>query len=46
MKNLNFSTKHGVFEGEITVNIKKKKILTQLIDRLKKIEGIDKVSRE
>jgi len=46
MKNLNFSTKHGVFEGEITVNIKNKKILTQLIDRLKKIEGIDKVSRE
>jgi GTP pyrophosphokinase len=46
MKNLNFSSKHGVFQGEITVNIKNKKTLNQLIDRLKKIEGIDKVSRE
>ena len=46
MKKLNFNTNHGIFEGEITVNIKNKKILTQLIDRLKKIDGIDKVSRE
>ncbi|RRO12537.1 RelA/SpoT family protein [Flavobacteriaceae bacterium 14752] len=46
MKNLNFSSKHGVFNGEITVTIKNKKILNQLIDKLKKIDGIDKVSRE
>jgi len=46
MKNLNFSSKHGIFNGEITVTIKNKKILNQLIDKLKKIEGIDKVSRE
>lgn len=46
MKNLNFSSKHGIFEGEITVRIKNKIILTKLTDRLKKIDGIDKVSRE
>jgi GTP pyrophosphokinase len=46
MKQLNFTSKHGVFNGEITVNIKNKKILNELIDKLKKIEGIDKVSRE
>lgn len=46
MKNLNFSSKHGIFNGEITVAIKNKKILNQLIDKLKKIDGIDKVSRE
>ncbi len=46
MKNLNFSSKHGIFNGEITVTIKNKKILNQLIDKLKKIDGIDKVSRE
>lgn len=46
MKNLNFSSKHGMFQGEITVNIKNKTILNQLIDKLKKIDGIDKVSRE
>lgn len=46
MKQISFSSKHGVFSGDITVNIKNKKILNQLIDRLKKIEGIDKVSRE
>jgi len=46
MKEISFSSKHGVFNGDITVNIKNKKILNQLIERLKKIEGIDKVSRE
>ncbi len=46
MKEISFSSNHGVFNGDITVNIKNKKILNQLIDRLKKIEGIDKVSRE
>ncbi|MBS3739651.1 RelA/SpoT family protein [Mesohalobacter halotolerans] len=46
MKNLNFSSKHGIFNGEITVTIKNKKILNQLIDKLKKIDGINKVSRE
>lgn len=46
MKNLNFSSNHGVFKGEISVNIKNKVTLTQLIERLKKIDGIDKVSRE
>jgi GTP pyrophosphokinase len=46
MKSLNFTSKHGIFHGEITVTIKNKHILNQLIDRLKKIDGIDKVSRE
>jgi GTP pyrophosphokinase len=46
MKHLSFNSKHGLFHGDITVNIKNKKALNQLMDRLKKIEGIDKVSRE
>ena len=45
MRNLNFSTDGGTFKGKITVVVKNNNILKKLIDSLKQIEGIDKVSR-
>jgi len=46
MRNINFDSSGGVFTGKITVIVKNNSILNTLIDRLKKINGIDKVSRE
>jgi GTP pyrophosphokinase len=45
MKNLNFDTDGGTFTGRITVVVKNKAILKKLIDNLKAVKGIDKVSR-
>lgn len=45
MKNLNFDTDGGTFSGRITVVVKNKAILKKLIDNLKAVKGIDKVSR-
>lgn len=46
MKELNIKSNGGVFNGIITVSIKNNRNLNHLIDKLKKIEGILKVSRE
>jgi GTP pyrophosphokinase len=45
MKNLNFDTDSGTFTGKITVVVKNKAILKKLINNLKDVPGIDKVSR-
>ncbi len=45
MKNLNFDTDSGTFSGKITLVVKNKAILKKLIDNLKEVQGIDKVSR-
>ncbi len=45
MKSISFSSDDGVFTGKITVEVKNKNMLKKLIDNLKKINGIDKVSR-
>lgn len=45
MKSVNFESNDGVFDGRITVIVKNKSILNTLIDKLKKINGIDKVTR-
>ncbi|NAS32823.1 RelA/SpoT family protein [Flavobacteriaceae bacterium R38] len=45
MKNISFDTDGGIFNGKITVEVKNNTILKKLIDNLKKINGIDKVSR-
>ena len=45
MQNLNFKAEGGTFTGEITVVVKNKAMIKKLIERLKKIEGIEKVSR-
>ena len=46
MRNINFESEDGVFTGKITVVVKNNSILDTLIEHLKKINGIDKVSRE
>lgn len=45
IRNLNFSTDGGTFTGTITVVVKNKLILKKLISNLKRINGIDKVTR-
>ena len=45
MKSISFSSDDGVFTGRITVQVKNQAMLKKLIDNLKKINGIDKVSR-
>ncbi len=45
MRNLNFSTDGGTFTGTIIVVVKNKSILKKLINNLKRINGIDKVTR-
>ncbi len=45
MTNLNFDSDDGVFTGKITLQIKNRTILKKLIGSLKRINGIDKVSR-
>ncbi len=45
MRNINFSTNHGVFKGKITVVVQNQSVLKTLMENLKKINGIDKVTR-
>ncbi len=45
MRNINFSTDGGTFTGTITVVVKNKGILKKVMERLKQINGIEKVSR-
>ncbi|NER14162.1 RelA/SpoT family protein [Leptobacterium flavescens] len=45
MKNINFDTEGGIFSGKITVVVKNNTILKKLMDNLKKVGGIDKVTR-
>ncbi|WP_297703443.1 RelA/SpoT family protein [uncultured Eudoraea sp.] len=45
MRNLNFSTDGGTFTGKITVVVKNNAILKKLINNLKRLNGIEKVTR-
>ncbi|MDX1326875.1 MAG: RelA/SpoT family protein [Arenibacter sp.] len=45
MRNLNFSTDGGTFTGRITLVVKNNIILKRVIEKLKQINGIDKISR-
>ncbi|MEQ3656127.1 MAG: RelA/SpoT family protein [Dokdonia sp.] len=45
MKGISFTTNDGVFTGHITVVVQNQGVLKKLIDNLKKISGIDKVTR-
>lgn len=45
MKSLNFDSDDGVFNGKITVVVKNIHMLKKLMDKLKKINGIHKVTR-
>lgn len=46
MKKIAFNSQDGIFIGNITLSVKNKSILKRLVDQLKKIDGIDKISRE
>lgn len=46
MKAINFRSNESMFEGKITVQVTNKTILRKLINRLKEIDGIDKVTRQ
>jgi GTP pyrophosphokinase len=45
MKSISFTSDDGVFTGKITLQVKNQTMLKKLIERLKKINGIDKVTR-
>ncbi|MBT8273783.1 MAG: RelA/SpoT family protein [Bacteroidia bacterium] len=45
MKNLSFDTEGGTFSGRITVVVRNNTEVKKLMDKLKKINGIDKVTR-
>ncbi|WP_136480984.1 RelA/SpoT family protein [Cognatitamlana onchidii] len=45
MKSLSFESNDGLFSGKISVVVKNNTIIKKLLDKLKKINGIDKVTR-
>ncbi len=45
IKSISLSTNAGIFEGQITVVVQNNTILKKLINNIKKIEGVEKVSR-
>ena len=45
MKSVQFDSDDGVFKGKIVVVVKNKAILENLVKNIKKINGIDKVTR-
>ncbi len=45
MRKINFQTDDGLFNGNVTVSVKNKKTIDKLIGNIKKINGIDKVTR-
>jgi GTP pyrophosphokinase len=45
MKSISFDTDGGIFSGKINVIVTNNTMLKKLMDNLKKINGIDKVTR-
>ncbi len=45
IKGLSFTTQGGIFKGKITVVVRNNALLKTLIENLKKIDGIDQVTR-
>ena len=43
---MSFDTADNIFRGKITLKVRTKNILNDLMKRLKTINGIEKVSRE
>ncbi|MFG6686157.1 RelA/SpoT family protein [Mariniflexile sp. HNIBRBA6329] len=46
MKSISFESDGGIFSGKINVVVKNNTLLKKLLDKLKKINGIDKVTRQ
>ncbi|WP_452224149.1 RelA/SpoT family protein [Lacinutrix chionoecetis] len=45
MTSISFQSDHGIFSGKINVSVKNKTLLKKVMDNLKKINGIEKVTR-
>ncbi|AXT19509.1 RelA/SpoT family protein [Flavobacteriaceae bacterium AU392] len=45
IKNIHFETNDGIFSGKITVSVKNNNLVKTLMDRIKKVNGIEKVHR-
>ena len=45
MKSLNFDSDDGLFFGKIKLEVQNKTILEKLLNKIKKINGIEKVER-
>ena len=45
IQSISLSGNAGIFNGQVTVVVQNNTILKKLIDNIKKIEGIDKVTR-
>ena len=45
IKSIKFDTDSGTFSGEIAIDVNNNNFVTKLMNRLKKIKGIEKVSR-
>lgn len=45
MKSLNFETDDGLFSGKINLIVKNNTLLKKVLEKLKKINGVDKVTR-
>lgn len=45
MSSISFQSNDGIFSGKINVSVKNKTLLKKLMDNLKKINGIEKVTR-
>ena len=46
IQSISLSTDAGIFHGQVTVVVQNNTILKKLINNIRKIEGIEKVSRE
>ena len=45
IQSLNLQGEAGIFKGQVTVIVKNNVILKKLIENIKKIDGVDKISR-
>jgi len=45
MKNISFESEDGIFSGKIAVVVKNNNLVKTLMNRIKKINGIEKVNR-
>ena len=45
IRKLNFETDGGIFKGNITISVKTNNLVNKAIEKLKKLNGIEKVNR-
>ncbi|MFD0963349.1 RelA/SpoT family protein [Pseudofulvibacter geojedonensis] len=46
MKKISFESNDGIFKGKVTVVVKNKNILNKLVENIRKVSGIEKVTRD